>query len=149
MSPTITPDRASSLTSESPRSISRVQQTLIAAGITVLMFAAAIGGAAAGTLENMERERAILLETILSGDMNAAERENRIQVAKTRLVDLERMVLRDKKLIGQNTPAVRAAFDNYDLTFLVHASTEKSRSIADHWLGEIGVSTAALMNARR
>lgn len=148
MSPTITPDRASSLTSESPRSISRVQQTLIAAGITVLMFAAAIGGAAAGTLENMERERAILLETILSGDMNAAERENRIQVAKTRLVDLERMVLRDKKLIGQNTPAVRAAFDNYDLTFLVHASTEKSRSIADHWLGEIGVSTAALMNAR-
>ncbi len=148
MSPTITSNRASSLTSESPRSISRVQQTLIAAGITVLMFAAAIGGAAAGTLENMERERAILLETILSGDMNAAERENRIQVAKTRLVDLERMVLRDKKLIGQNTPAVRAAFDNYDLTFLVHASTEKSRSIADHWLGEIGVSTAALMNAR-
>ena len=96
----------------------------------------------------MERERAILLETILSGDMNAAERESRIQVAKTRLVDLERMVLRDKKLIGRNTPAVRAAFDNYDLTFLVHASTEKSRSIADHWLGEVGVSTTALMNAR-
>lgn len=144
MTPTIT----SEMTSETPRSISRVQQTLIAAGITILMFAAAIGGAAAGTLENMERERAILLETILSGDMNAAERENRIQVAKTRLVDLERMVLRDKKLIGRNTPAVRAAFDNYDLTFLVHASTEKSRSIADHWLGEIGVSTTSLMNAR-
>lgn len=144
MNPTIT----SEMTSETPRNISRVQQTLIAAGITVLMFAAAIGGAAAGTLENMERERAILLETILSGDMDAAERENRIQVAKTRLVDLERMVLRDKKLVGRNTPAVRAAFDNYDLTFLVHASTEKNRSIADHWLGEIGVSTSALMNAR-
>lgn len=136
------------MTSEQPRNISRVQQTLIAVGITISLFAAAIGGAAAGTLENMERERAILLETILSGDMNTAERENRIQVAKTRLVDLERMVLRDKKLVGRNTPAVRAAFDNYDLTFLVHASTEKSRSIADHWLGEIGVSTAALMNAR-
>ena len=138
----------SNLTSETSRSISRAQQTLIAIGITVVMFAAAIGGAAAGTLENMERERAILLETILSGDVNAAERENRIQVAKTRLVDLERMVLRDKKLIGRNTPAVRAAFDNYDLTFLIHASTEKSRSVADHWLGEIGVSTTALMNAR-
>ena len=136
------------MTSEQPRNASHVRQTLIAIGITVAIFAAAIGGAAAGTLENMERERAILLETILSGDMNAAERESRIQVAKTRLVDLERMVLRDKKLIGRNTPAVRAAFDNYDLTFLVHASTEKSRSIADHWLGEVGVSTTALMNAR-
>jgi len=136
------------MTSEQPRNASHVRQTLIGIGITVAIFAAAIGGAAAGTLENMERERAILLETILSGDMNAAERESRIQVAKTRLVDLERMVLRDKKLIGRNTPAVRAAFDNYDLTFLVHASTERSRSIADHWLGEVGVSTTALMNAR-
>lgn len=145
---TITTDQTSTLVSETARNVGRAQQTLIAIGITLLMFVAAIGGAAAGTLENMERERAILLETILSGDMNAAERENRIQVAKTRLVDLERMVLRDKKLIGRNTPAVRAAFNNYDLTFLIHASTEKSRSVADHWLGEIGVSTTALMNAR-
>lgn len=128
--------------------LTRAQQTFIAILITLAMFGAAIGGAAAGTLENMERERAILLETVLSGDMNPAERESRIQVARTRLVDLERMVLRDKKLIGQNTPAVRAAFENYDLTFLVHASTEKGRSIADHWLGEVGVSTTALMNAR-
>ncbi|MGB0630765.1 MAG: hypothetical protein ACPGRZ_08720 [Alphaproteobacteria bacterium] len=130
------------------RSLTRTQQTFVAFVITVAMFGAAVGGAAAGSLENMERERAILLETILSGDMNASERESRIQVARTRLVDLERMVLRDKKLIGRNTPAVRAAFDNYDLTFLVHASTEKGRSIADHWLGEVGVSTTALMNAR-
>ncbi len=129
-------------------SLTRTQQTLIAFLMTAALFGAAIGGAAAGTLENMERERAILLETILSGDMNPGERASRIQVARTRLVDLERMVLRDKKLVGRNTPAVRAAFDNYDLTFLVHASTEKSRSIADHWLGEVGVSTAALMNAR-
>lgn len=148
MTPMIASDLTTDLTAKQPRTIGRFQQTLIAVGITLVMFAAAIGGAAAGTLENMERERAILLETILSGDMNAAERENRIQVAKTRLVDLERMVLRDKKLIGRNTPAVRAAFDNYDLTFLVHASTEKSRSVADHWLGEIGVSTTSLMNAR-
>lgn len=128
--------------------MTRTQQTLTAVFITVSLYAAAIGAAAAGTLENMERERAILLETILSGDLNPGERESRIQVARTRLVDLERMVLRDRKLVGRNTPAVRAAFDNYDLTFLVHASTEKGRSIADHWLGEVGVSTAALMNAR-
>lgn len=128
--------------------MTRTQQTITATLITLSLYLAAIGAAAAGTLENMERERAILLETILSGDVNPGERESRIQVARTRLVDLERMVLRDKKLIGRNTPAVRAAFDNYDLTFLVHASTEKGRSIADHWLGEVGVSTTALMNAR-
>ena len=80
----------------------------------------------------MERERAILVETMLSGDMSPPERQSRIDVARTRLIDLERMVLRDKSLVGQNTPAVRAAFENYDLTFLVHASTEKNRSLADH-----------------
>ena len=35
------------------------------------------------------------------------------------------MVLRDDKLTGRNTPQVRRAFANYDLTFLVHASAEK------------------------
>jgi len=128
--------------------MTHTQQTLLALGITICMFAAAIGGAAAGTLENMERERAILLETMLSGDVSPAERQSRIEVARTRLVDLERMVLRDKSLTGRNTPAVRAAFENYDLTFLVHASTEKGRSLADHWLGEVGVTSSALMNAR-
>jgi len=104
--------------------------------------------ATAGTLENMERERAILLETLLSGDIGVAERQNRVNIARARLVDLERMVLRDKSLIDRNTPMVRAAFENYDLSFLVHASVEKNRGLADHWLSEIGVSTQTVMNAR-
>jgi len=119
----------------------------LAAGI-FLCLVAATASASAGTLENMERERAVLLETMLSGDIDAGERQRRIEVTRTRLVDLERMVLRDKSLVGRNTPMVRAAFDNYDLTFLVHASTEKGRSLADHWLTEIGVSTQSVMNAR-
>jgi len=102
----------------------------------------------AGTLENMERERAILLEALLSGDLDVAERQGKIDVARRRLVDLERMVLRDKTLMDKNTPAVRAAFENYDLSFLVHASVEKNRGLADHWLSEIGISTQTLMNAR-
>lgn len=104
--------------------------------------------AAAGTLENMERERAILLETMLSGNITPAERATRMEVEKTRLVDLESMVLRDRSLIGRNTPQVRAAFDNYDLTFLAHASAEKGRTVADHWMSEIGLSTQAMLNAR-
>lgn len=113
-----------------------------------LVLAAAVRPAHAGTLENMERERALLLETLLSADMTPAERQKHIDLSRTRLVDLERMVLRDKSLTGRNTPRVRAAFENYDLTFLVHASVEKNQSVLDHWLAEIGVSTQTLMNAR-
>jgi len=123
-------------------------KTLIIAAIA---FGTGLGmtqHANAGTLENMERERAILLETLLSGDIDTAERQDRVDVAKRRLIDLERMVLRDKTLINKNTPIVRAAFENYDLSFLAHASVEKNRGLADHWLSEVGISTQSLMNAR-
>jgi len=123
------------------------KHTLIGlATAAVLIGLAAPAGA--GTLENMERERAIMIETMLSGDIDNTQRQGRMEIARTRLVDLERMVLRDKSLLGKNQPLVRAAFDNYDLTFVVHASLEKNRSIADHWLSEIGLSTQAVMNAR-
>lgn len=104
--------------------------------------------ASAGTLENLERERAILLETLLSAELGPQERQKRLRLSRARLIDLERLVLRDKTLTGRNTPAVRAAFANYDLTFLVHASVEKNRSLMDHWLAEVGVSTQSLMNTR-
>ncbi len=104
--------------------------------------------AQAGSLENMERERAIMLETLLSSDISAEERQRRSAISRARLIDLERMVLRDKSLIGKNTPLVRAAFENYDLSFLVHASTEKSRSPLDHWMAELGISTQTILNAR-
>ena len=116
------------------------------AAATLLIGLAA--SASAGTLENMERERAIMIETMLSGDIDNNQRQGRLEIARTRLVDLERMVLRDKSLLGKNQPLVRAAFDNYDLTFVVHASVENNRSLADHWLSEIGLSTQAIMNAR-
>lgn len=102
----------------------------------------------AGTLENMERERAIMLELMLSGDIPVAEKQRTLDISKRRLADLERMVLRDDSLIGRDKPEVRNAFENYDLTFIVHASTEHNRSIADHWLGELGFTTQSVMNAR-
>lgn len=118
-------------------------------GFTAAAILLAFGATAnAGPLENMERERAIMIETMLSGDIDNSQRQGRLEISRTRLVDLERMVLRDKSLIGKNRPLVRAAFENYDLTFVVHAAVEKNRSIADHWLSEIGLSTQAIMNAR-
>jgi len=104
--------------------------------------------AAAGSLENLERERAILVETMLAPDMPAQQRAEKIAQSRTRLVDLERMVLRDGSLAGKATPVVRSAFENYDLTFLVHAATEKNLAMADHWLEQIGLTTNALMSAR-
>ena len=85
---------------------------------------AATGAAQAGTLENLERERAIMVETILDPSLTAVERQRKIVLSQNRLVDLERMVIRDKSLAGKNTPVVKKAFENYDLTFLVHASVE-------------------------
>jgi len=109
-------------------------------------FGAAVANA--GTLENLERERAIVLDAYLDQSLQPSERQSKTQISRTRLIDLERMVLRDKSLAGKNTPRVRKAFDNYDLTFLVHASTESKRGVLDHWLDQIGVSTHSLMNAR-
>jgi len=126
----------------------RLSKTIKTIALSVLLVTGFTYVASAGSLENMERERAILLETMLSGDISVEERQTRINIARTRLIDLERMVLRDKKLVGKNTPMVRAAFENYDLTFIAHAAVEKNRSLAEHWLGEIGVSTQSLMNAR-
>ena len=102
----------------------------------------------AGSLENLERERAMLMQAMLSAEMSAKERQGKVALSRNRLIDLERMVLRDKKLVGRNSPAVRAAYENYDLTFLVHASIERDRALLDHWMNQVGVSTQSLMNTK-
>ena len=71
-----------------------------------------------------------------------------MRISQRRLIDLERMVLRDSSLTGRNTPTVRRAFENYDLTFLVHASSEKNVSAIDAWLAQIGITTQSLMSAK-
>ncbi len=117
--------------------------------VAAAICAATLGAAVqAGTIENLERERSITLEALLSADLTPGEREERIGLSKARLVDLERMVLRDEALRGKSTPTVRAAFENYDLTFLVHASIERNRTVVDHWMEQVGVSTGTLMAAR-
>ena len=102
----------------------------------------------AGSLENMERERALMLNSLITSELTPEKRQAKVEISRNRLIDLERLVLRDKSLVGKSTPAVRAAYENYDLTFLVHASTEHNRTLLDHWLQQVGVSTESLMNAR-
>ena len=125
-----------------------VCKTMIAPAVIALVLAAA-GAAHAGSLENMERERAIMIEAMLAADLTPAERFSKIAVAKRRLVDLERIVLRDGKLVGRNTPTVRRAFGNYDLTFLIHTAAEADASVIDVWMAQVGLTTQAVLSARR
>ena len=121
-------------------------KTVLAA--IVLGIFSILNTASAGTVENMERERAILLNTLLFPEGTDKMVTQKLEISRDRLIDLERMVIRDKSLRGRNTPAVRAAFGNYDLTFLVHSSIEKNSNVLEHWLNEVGVSTSSLQAAR-
>jgi hypothetical protein len=126
----------------------KIRGKILFSTVLVGMLALSAGSAKAGSLENMERERSILINALLSPDMTLEERHTGVSTAKRRLVDLERMVWRDKNLVKDNTPAVRTAFDNYDLTFLVHSSTEKDRILIDHWLDQVGVTSNSIMSSR-
>ncbi len=120
---------------------------LITAAACAILVAVSATSVTAGTLENLERERAITLSNLISDDLSPIERQDRLRNAKPRLVDLERMVMRDPSLKGENTPDVRRAFGNYDMTFLMHASVEKDRTVIDHWFEQMGVTTSSLMSA--
>ena len=104
--------------------------------------------AQAGSIENLERERAMVLQAILMPDLGPDERQNRIGASQRRLVDLERIVLRDDSLTARSTPAVRTAFKNYDLTFLMHAATEKKMLMVDNWFTAMGLTTQSIMSTQ-
>lgn len=117
-------------------------------GVTValaLFGALSANSSMAGTLENLERERAIVIETMLDAELSPTERQGRLATTKPRLVDLERMALRDDSLTGRNTPVIRRAFENYDLTFMASAAAEHNLSIIDNWLEQLGLTTQSLM----
>ena len=105
------------------------------------------GHAQAGSIENLERERTILVDSMLTPEMTPAERQTKMVIAKRRLIDLERIALRDKSLVGRNTAAISRAFANYDLTFIIHASVEKGLSLADHWMEQVGITQQDVLSA--
>ena len=100
------------------------------------------------TLRNLERERAILVEMMFDDSLAREKRQNQIEHSIRRLVDLERMVLRDQRLEGNTDTLVRRAFNNYDLTFLAHASLEKRHSVIGHWVDQVGLSTNSILAAQ-
>ena len=125
-----------------------ILHSVAAVGTALALLMPLSGTAAESTIHNLERERATLLKTALTTNLSTEQRQERLALASRLLVDLERMVLRDKSLNGRNTPAVRRVFSNYDLGFMVHAAAERQLHIVDHWLSHMGISSATLKDSR-
>ena len=119
-----------------------IQNCLVASAI--LISAPAV----AGSLENLERERSIMVSHLLNANLNVAQRQEKIALSKRRLADLERIALNDKALKDSRSPLVLKVFKNYEMSFLVHSAAESGRMMSTHWLEGIGLSTSDLMNAR-
>ena len=65
-----------------------------------------------------------------------------------KLLDLERMIINNKNINKNPSFQTVRAFENFDLTFLVHSSVERSKSLAITWFEKIGFTTDNLINTR-
>jgi uncharacterized protein YlxW (UPF0749 family) len=100
------------------------------------------------SLQNLERERAALIQDLLSPSLDVEQRQVQLKKRQRQLTDMERMVMRDERLLSSSTDLVKNAFGQYELTFLVHAGAEKKRSAGEHWLATMNISNDAILGAR-
>jgi hypothetical protein len=100
------------------------------------------------SLENLERERAALLSAQLDSSLDLSQRQQKVQGIYRRLVDIERMVLRDDRVTSSSSQLAKNAFDKYELTFLVHSSAEKSLPPLSHWMSELDLTTDTILSAK-
>lgn len=123
-----------------------------AALITLTVLSSSLASAASKTstntlsLQNLERERAALIEDILSPTLDLQQRQAQLKKRQRQLTDMERMVMRDERLMSSSSMFVQKAFNEYELTFLVHAGAEKKQSASEHWLNEVNITTDAVLN---
>ena len=61
---------------------------------------------------------------------------------------MERMVLRDERLLMTQSSMVKNAFREYDKTFLVHAGAENDVNAMTQWLNVVNVSNESVLNAK-
>lgn len=98
------------------------------------------------SLDNLERQRAALVSDMLNPAISVEQRSLIITKRMRALTDMERMVIRDTRLLQSNQAAVKRAFDNYESTFLVHAGAENKRNATEQWLTNINLSNKSVMN---
>ena len=120
--------------------------------IIVCLASAIAGGTAvsakAGSLENLERERALAITALLDSTIDVEARWSKLNLSTARLADLEVIVINDKSLKSTYSPRVKRALSNYELTFLAHASAESDKTIAAQWFEQVGISTDQLLPSR-
>ena len=102
----------------------------------------------ANTIDNLERERAKALNLILDKSVSIGDRKSKLEKSKMRLLDLERMTINSKNINKNPSYKTIKAFEEFDLTFLVHSSLEKGKSLSLTWLEKIGLTTENLMSTR-
>lgn len=100
------------------------------------------------SLQNLERERAALIQDLLSPSLDVEQRQQQLNKRQRQLTDMERMVMRDERLLSSSSALVRNAFNQYELTFLVHAGAEQKRSAGEHWLAAMNISNDAILGAQ-
>ena len=102
----------------------------------------------ANTIDNLERERAKALNLILDKSVSIGDRKSKLEKSKMRLLDLERMTINSKNINKNPSYQTIKAFEEFDLTFLVHSSLEKGKSLSLTWLEKLGLTTENLMSTR-
>lgn len=100
------------------------------------------------SLENLERERAALFSAQFDSTLDLNQRQQKVQNIYRRLVDIERMVLRDDRVTSSNSALAQNAFDKYELTFLVHSSAEKNLPPLSHWMSELQLTSDNILSAK-
>ena len=116
--------------------------------LTILLSIIICSQAKANSIDTLERERAKTLNLILDKSISIGERKKRLEISKMRLLDLERMTINDKNINKNPNHRTIKAFENFDLTFLVHSSLEKDKPISLIWFEKIGLTTENLMSTR-
>ena len=100
------------------------------------------------TLENLERERAVFLNNLTTTKLNAYQREQQGNHIIKRLIDMERMVLRDDRIAMSNSIMAKNAFQHYELTFLVHAGSESKKAPMAHWLHSLNITDESIYKSK-
>jgi|TARA_B110000914_G_scaffold219236_1_gene227584 hypothetical protein len=116
--------------------------------LTIILSLTIGSYANANSIDTLERERAKALNLVLDKNISIGDRKKNLQKSKMRLLDIERMTINSKDINKNPNHQTIKAFENFDLTFLVHTSLEKGKSLSITWLEEIGLTTENLMNTR-
>jgi hypothetical protein len=131
--------------------------SLFSASLILALFLSMSFGASANSsqfdkelfsLKNLERERAALIATFLNNDLSLEQKHAKLMQQQRQLADMERMVLRDERLLSLQSNMVKRAFNDYDTTFLVHAGAESELNAMNQWLLQVNLSNQRIFETK-